>query len=578
MGDMRNEMAKWVLLAAMAALTPVMGAEIPNSGGKLDYGAADVPVLPVLMKNTTAPRTAQLLLEQYRREKMAFHRAQLVSELGQTRLAESLPGLMEAFGDRDAMVRVSAVQAVVILCDGGTRSADAKAAAGGSAALKASLNKMLKGDDETLACAALRALVSIEGSQSSAVAQALASPADSRLFAAALAVVETTDQRAIVTQKLPSIGEAQKPAALLALGRSGDQGYAHAIEAMMGSKAAVAVNVAGCQGLAKIKAESAVGTLQPLLGHAHPSVRREAVLAMGQCASADARTSALKAITDTDFPVRAAAAEVLGPILSPEVVLPLVEQLSSEYRPLHDAARQALSLAKDEATRQKVIEAAGALLDNRDPRRCEDGSFLLGHYRSDYQLQRHIELAKGVGAKPDVALVSQAVESLGLIGRPDAKEVVMVHARGDNAGVGQLACAIVAAGRLGCVEVLPIAQHLMNANPERTDATCRGASAFATGLLADAKSPVVRSLTTLLKSQFDVTETKAEAIKAMGNLKLRSAVSTLNKEDSGLQDDPLLRWLAEWAIGRIEDTPAKHTAAEGTWVAETSVTDMPPLK
>src|SRR5205814_9352821 len=101
---------------------------------------------------------------------------------------------------------------------------------------------------------------------------------------------------------------------------------------------------------------------------------------------------AIQMLSDTDPTVRQAAAEVLTPVPSPAALEALVAQLGESYRRLHEATRQALIHPRDPSVRDAVIQIAAKMLDDPDPRRREDASFVLGHLHSDAAIQRHIEL------------------------------------------------------------------------------------------------------------------------------------------------------------------------------------------
>jgi HEAT repeat protein len=120
---------------------------------------------------------------------------------------------------------------------------------------------------------------------------------------------------------------------------------------------------------------------------------------------------AIKMLGDADPTVRVAASDLLAAAPTPAGIGPLVEQLGVAYEPLHLSARAAL-LASGPLT----IDAAVKLLDHADPRRREDGSYLLGELRNDAALQRHIALMDD----KDWGVVRQAAWSLGLIGRTEA--------------------------------------------------------------------------------------------------------------------------------------------------------------
>jgi HEAT repeat protein len=286
----------------------------------------------------------------------------------------------------------------------------------------------------------------------------------------------------------------------------------------------------------------------------------------------DRVTLAVGKLDHTDPTVRQAAAEVLGANLNPSVVAPLVAQLPTEYRPLYLATRAALIAAKDEPTRQACIMAAGALLHDANPRRQEDGSYILGRYRSAHELERHIVLLAHESVDTDWALVRQAVESLGLIGRQEArKPIASIVMQGEalvaRGGVAALDTAFIAAGRLGATEILPACGGVLaTLDPMRADFQRRQAAVFAIGACGTEQSPEVKYVYTVLGSQMDA---KDEAIKAIGNLKLRDGPARL-EQGFPMAEAAVNRWMVQWAVARIKGEPAQHPPATYPWTATTT--------
>ena len=244
-------------------------------------------------------------------------------------------------------------------------------------------------------------------------------------------------------------------------------------------------------------------------------------------------------------------------------------QLADEYRPLYLASRQVLVSAKDESTRKTCIDAADKLLDAADPRRREDGSYILGQYRSDYRLDRHIELLKHDAAETDWKLVAQAAESLGLIGRAEAEPAVgsvAMLADGQMNGMDRgLACTngLIAAARLGITGVLPACERVLHSDLMRGDRRQRPAACFAIGLLAGPDSPIVQELTPVLNGTMEDPLAKVEALKALGNLKVPGAQKAM--ESFPMRGMPQVQWMVEWATARITGAPETHIPVPAEW-------------
>ena len=249
---------------------------------------------------------------------------------------------------------------------------------------------------------------------------------------------------------------------------------------------------------------------------------------------------AVKCIADPDATVREAAARAMATDLRDQLVPLLVRQLDDEYHPLYLAARKALVSATTESARKAAIEAAGQLLDNASPRRQEDGSYILGQYRSDYRLDRQIQLLNVEGEKTDFVLVSQVLDSLGRIGRPEPRAAIVGIVKAMSqlnlrpGGADAVASALVAAGRLGFAEVLPTAGGLVAADPLKTHEGEKAAGSFAIGMLAKPTDPVTNTLFSALNNPIDGN--KKESVKAVGNLKIPGAVAKIQEFPNG--DEP----------------------------------------
>ena len=83
-----------------------------------------------------------------------------------------------------------------------------------------------------------------------------------------------------------------------------------------------------------------------------------------------------------------------------------------------------------------AVPAAQALLSDANPRRREDGSYILGHLKSDAGLEAHIALLND----SDVPVATQAAMSLGQICRREApasrREVVRAGSPRQKTGAG----------------------------------------------------------------------------------------------------------------------------------------------
>ena len=581
----RKRIATTLLMAALglAAFTAPgnfsLAGLFPGGEGKLDFGADALNIPPVVLQNSTSKRTVLLLTEELKKEKQYFRRAQLIRDLGDCRLPEALTPLAAALGDESPLVQSTAALALATMCETDGRSDEARKAVLASQTVRQQLNKLLTNTTSVVSSAALRTLVAIEGNQSPAINLAMAKLDDPILYARALDLANTAEQGQAIGAKLHTLPLELQPKAIKAIGRCHADSQLKLLLSYA-SSSDIPTRVAVAEALGQIGSPVGIPALQKLCTDKHPTVRRSAMRAVGVCdAPSQRRDIGTTLSTDQDPTVRQAAVEVLGQNLTVAEVKTIAVHLADEYKPLHDAAQFALSNAREEPVKQACIETAGGLLDNPDPRRREDGSYILGQYRSDYKLERHIELVT-LTDKPDWKLITQACTSLGLIGRKEAGPAVVkvaALANGtDTKGWESVASALIASGRLQARDVLPICQKILAGSPEKISSEWRTAAAFAVGLAGDTKSPGTAQLFTIIKSDMDSAEAKFEAIKAVGNLKLPGATARLEALKSF--PEAKMQWALEWSIGRLTGKEVKHVAIVEEWHAETSMIDLPVQK
>ena len=102
--------------------------------------------------------------------------------------------------------------------------------------------------------------------------------------------------------------------------------------------------VSACTGLRSLKEKSSIPPLVSALKDQSALVRKEAALALGVIAPAEAQTALLAALSDSDEDVRYFAADALGNVRTPAVVQAIETRLAAETSPV---ARAALLAAKN---------------------------------------------------------------------------------------------------------------------------------------------------------------------------------------------------------------------------------------
>lgn len=540
----------------------VAGAEPTLPDGKYGFGTEGIPAPAGVEVVGTPVRAVALLADVYARATDPLTRIQLLRDLGQTRLAEALPHLQKACTDSDPLVRAEAARSI-----GENRRPEG-----------AALLKPLLSDPD----AGVRREVVIAGAKlgDPSFSAVGFSDTDAGVIAAAIRVASSSDHADALAIRLPNFSPVRQVDAIRAIGRLG-AGASHtdAIAGFLSGNLAQRVSAAEAAGL--LKASSLAPRLVALLEDEHPTVRRTSITSLGQVLEPDQkRGHALVMLNDTDPTVRAAAARVLVGAPHVSVVEPLTARLTDRYTPVHDAARDALLAAMTNASSASVAtDAAVRLLSDTAPERRADGSWLLGRRKSSAGLRRHIDLM----TDNSLLVTAQAAESLGLIGRAEAGDALVSFVTraktfyataptDENLPIAH-ANAIVSAALLGRADVLPPASSMIGDKltaPPRP----RAAVIWASGFLGD--QSVAPRLIQIIRDLMDSGDAKFESIKALGNLRSKTASGLLKPGaiPEMVGGDDTTNFVAHWAADRIHNTTTPYEPAPVSYTPNLSVRDL----
>jgi hypothetical protein len=346
---------------------------------------------------------------------------------------------------------------------------------------------------------------------------------------------------------------------------------------------AVPVKAAALRALAATKATAHATAVVKLLKDVHPTVRREATLALPDVlGAADAQARAIEMLADPDETVRTSAASALARTPGPATVAPLVKALSDPYTPLHEATRAALVAAKDAS-----VPASVNLLDDADPRRREDGSYVLGLLASHEGHDRHVALLDDA----DWGVVAQAARSLGPIGdasagpalartarRAQAKSTKISAAESDanpsiatdvtNAAVNS----IVSAAQVGHA---PIGAVVAPWIPDKNSCATpiRAAGFWAVGIVgAPDEAAIFGRVPGMVGDLMEGGDVKIEGLKAIGNRKFAAGKSLLQGSVSIYPFGQMLA-IIHWSQDRIDGKVTPFELPPESWTANVSVSD-----
>jgi HEAT repeat protein len=567
-----------ILVVALGHLVAAQTTQPTLADGKLDFGVEGLTFPPVVIVNGHTPRTAELLGDAYRRrEPLVWKRAQYVADLGQVALSAGAPFVIEAMSDPAPQVRAEAARAAAQI---------------GEASLLPRLEKLLADTDANVRREAVLAagpLARRHNQSTTAIERGLADP-QSAVTAAALQSAWTAEHAAAVAQKLSSLPPELQAEAAVALARMKASPHAPALLSMLGGD--VPQRVASLRAFGEIAKAGQHDAISKMLTDAHPTVRRTAISATGRLDPEITRGPvAVKMLQDADPTVREAAVRVLAPVATSEALSAIAQQLDIDYAPLHAAARDALIRPANDAVRGATIALAAEMLAHENPRRREDGSYVLGRLRSGAAFERHLALLKwdrAGAAKLDWPVVAQAAESLGRIGdtrcaaalmtlvtaAPDALEGMQRPQR--NHMSRAMSNALVAAARLGHRPAVAEAVRILQLNPESCPTDLRAAAAFAIGALGEtgAATPDDVNFFAIYDSPYEGRDAKFEALKALGNLRHAASAARL-KEISETDGTPDLRWIAHWSYQRAARQEVPYTPPTARREPPVTITDLP---
>jgi HEAT repeat protein len=529
--------------------------------GRLGFGSEGLGIPETIIKDSTSPRTVELLGKALDEPHTTPQLVQLVKDLGECKKTSGSVFIRKMLRSPEPTIRAEAVRSAAKLND---------------ASLAADLKPLL-GDKEQI----VRREVIIAGAalgDPSFVTAGLAEK-DPLLLGTAIASAATSGHADALASILPSLSPSLQLVTIRALGRL--KAISHEAEVVSHFTGDIPHRAAAVHAIGLMKATGELTAVERLLADPHPTVRREAVGALAGVAEPKIQQRhAIERLSDEDRSVREASARLLVNVPTKDAVDLLVQQLDDDYHPLYLAARDAIVAAGADA-----VPAAVKLLDNRNPRRREDGSYVLGELKSDAGFERHVALM----SDPDWPLVEQVSHSLGRIGRKDAAPTLAklatraatlmkedavkkdpIHANS--------ACreAIVACGLLGYKDVLP---PIIPIIPQREQyaADVRAAAVWVFGMIGDANDASVQGMLGGLLGDIKESEMcKFEAIKAWGNQKRKAALGSVQSWDSGggFASGPRMRWIMHWAFDRITGTQTPYTPPVSTKAADVSISDL----
>jgi HEAT repeat protein len=528
---------------------------LPSLDTVLPYGMNPIQLPPPVRRNDTSPRTVELLAADLARPGQTVERRTvLVTDLGSTQLPQALVPLLRAAADTDPQVRTAVAMAL----------AELKMPESGE-----TVARLMTDEVPAVRAQAVRAAGAI--GRGDLVVAGL-NDANTAVVAAALTMA-TSDQTAGVEARLNADNQAIRVLALRAIGRIGDESAADAVAALLSGP--IPTRIAAIDALAALKATGHAKAVIYLLENEHPTVRRQALAALVDLVpAAQAQARGIAMLNDADESVRTAAAILLAKLPTADAIGPLVKALATDYPPLHEAARAALV-----AIGQATEPAAAGLLTNADPRRREDGSYLLGMLASHAGYDQHLQLLNDA----EWLVVKQAAISMGQIGDVAAgsalvqtvKRAIDQSTLADSPDMAirfdAAVEALVAAGKVGYQPAGDVAAAIF---PKKTTSSeTRAAAIWVVGVVGVSNPDKVFGLFPgLLNDRFEAADVKAEALKAIGNRRYAKGLPLLEAA-GGQFSSGSYGAVVHWSIDRIHGKVTPFVDSVLPWRADVSIID-----
>jgi HEAT repeat protein len=544
------------LLLATGASRAAADAPATQPAAFIPFGAdgLDIPPQPNQLQ---LPARSITLLGQALQDKTSISRVSHAKELASCGPA-ALTYLIEGLTDADPLVRAECAKSVGLLHEVSATSKVAALARDADPAVRR---------EAVLAAAALGDTAPVTAGLND----------DSELVKqAALTVAVTPEQAEQIARMFPKLPDRLQPLALAALGRMRAVRYADLVASQL--HAGIAIRAAAVEALGKMKATEQGQAVTALLKDVNPTVRREAMLALANLVPPTSQQSlAITTLNDPDPTVRQAAAQVLQGAPTAEAIAPLRRLLDDPYHPLYLAARQALAVAG-----KQVIPVAVEMLDNANPRRREDGSYLLGAYDSNAAIDRHIQLLDD----SDWGVVAQAAKSLYRLVPPvdvTGPHLLSLLERGDKdtgpayqSRIDAEAAAFLLAGRLRYAAIItPALPTLPTApmSPGAPDAV-RTAAIWAIGMTAAPSSSTAAKVAAIYRNEFQSPAAVFESLKALINLHDPAGAKIFARwEDPQIARDNACRWMAHYGHDLLTHAHTPYVPLPAIQTPELSIQD-----
>jgi len=554
----RSVVLQLILAIILCGTSHGQTTTMPSDGERtvFPFGADALSIPRPTVRIDIPQRSFVLLTAAFLRES-GLPRVEYAQELGQCGQQAS-QYLIEALNDPDAEVRAECLRSLAGI---------------GDPSAKLPVRSRLTDSDPIVRREAVLAAAALD--DQTAITAALQDASDF-VMAAAIAQSVTPGQADQIAEMLPKLAPHLQILGLDALGRIRPIRHSDVVISFL--RDGPAIRASAVRALGRMNTDDYFELISGMLKDPFPTVRREAMLALaGNPHVFRIQSLATTMLDDPDPTVREAAATVLQTMPTNRAIESLSRQLSDSYQPLHDAARSALA-----AVGPEIIPLAAAMLLDPNPRRREDGSFLLGACDSKISLDQHIALLDD----PDWGVVAQAARSLFRIEPPadiTGPYLLNIISRGPHQWPSATAPGLVdaqsavflLAGKLRYTPMLEAERRVIPCsqnNPGAPD-QLRTAAIWAIGVTAIPGSRAAADVLNACKNPAQSNLAVFESLKALANMRNAGALPLFKNWDATAGDNDC-DWMAHAGYDLLTGTVTPFKPRTINQKVELSINDL----
>jgi HEAT repeat protein len=512
---------------------------------KLPFGVDQLATPPQRREITVSPRTIELLSSQWSREPTAAAQADVVRDLGETQSLQALPALFEAIKHPEEIVRAEAARSL-----GKIKSPECA-----SVLIKAM-------DDASPLVRREVVIAAAECSAQQAVSRGL-SDADESVCLSAIARARAQDAKALM-QLIEGTRIRLQIQSIRRLTACGVAVPVELLHKLMLEDSPLAVRIAAIEAMQHQKLPPTQPQLDDLARSNEPELHLATADWVRTCGDVRQRESlAGQLLSNESIAMRAAGLALVQSAPSVKLTQLVLAQMERDDLLLITSAADAL-LAIATENRESVEKIAGELLVSKDWRVRAQASRMLGMLRSGAAMESHVALLRDTEPRVvEVAVAflpatqsAAAVDAVASFLAVKVTDVDALRSRDDPMPARIVKAGFLSLGKARAVSALPACKAVISQKAV-FPASVRCAAIWASGVIVEpaGSQDMIAACATFADDPLEDESVRLESVKALGNLRAPGTEPAMRALlDSG--QTHRLRWLANWALGRVSSAPA----------------------